>query len=257
MATLHVRNVPDDLYERLRERSVANGRSIGAEVVVYLERELFGEPRRTRYFPGSIRRRPAATPFERFSPRAKQVVVDAQESARELGASGLGTEHLLLALYREPPTIALLVLDAAGVDESTIRATIEGEAAAQQASVGAESGTPFTPGAKKALELALREYIEMGSVEIEPEHLLLGIAGEAEGPGARILAAAGQTVESLRAAVCQPRPMFQPQQGFRVLELNGDAGDWERELNTFAARGYSLVDIVNGRAIFAVSMSGL
>jgi hypothetical protein len=260
MATLHVRSVPDELYEQLRERAAANGRSIGAEIVMLLERELGDEKAQSGRFRRGPRRRAAATPFERFSPRARQVIVDAQAAARELEAPGLGTEHLLLALYEPPPTIALMVLEDAGVAEAQVREAIEAEEPARPAET--ESAIPFTPGSKKALELALREYIDMGAVEIEPEHLLIGVAGEAEGLGARILAAAGATADSLRKAACMPRTMpafaqFLPQQGFRVLALTGDAGDWERELNTFAARGYSLVEIVNGRAIFAVSTSGL
>jgi plasmid stability protein len=261
MATLHVRNVPDELYERLRANAAANERSIGAEVVFLLEEELSSDrPAPRRRFPGALRRRPAtATPFERFSPRSRQVIIEAQEAAEALGAPGLGTEHLLLALFRDPPTLALMVLNMAGVEEAAVRATIESEG--EGATEPPSGGMPFTPGAKKALELGLREYITTGDVQIQPEHLLVGISAEGEGLGARILSSAGQTTQQLRDAICMPRALpafaqFQPQQGFRVLELTGEAGDWEKELNTFAARGYSLVEIVNGRAIFAISMSG-
>jgi hypothetical protein len=263
MSTLHVRKVPETLYERLRDRALANGRSIGAEVVVLLESEFLGTSETSgnsrRRFPPTLRRRPASTPFERFSPRARQLVVDAQEAASELGAPGLGTEHLLLAMFREPPTIALMVLDAAGLGEAQVRSAIQTEGSTGEAPPSV--GMPFTPGAKKALELALREYIDTGDMQIEPEHVLVGVAAESDGLGARILVASGQDAKVLRDAICMPRslPAFaqlQPQQGFRVLELTGEAGDWERELNAYAARGYSLVQIVNGRAIFAVSMSG-
>jgi plasmid stability protein len=259
LATLHVRNVPDPLYDALRERAARNGRSIGAEVVVLLERELDGGTLRRR-LPATMRRRPSATPFERFSQRARQVVVDALELAQGLGAPGLGTEHLLLALFRDPPSIALMVIETAGLDEGSVQEAIAAEPA-REAGPGGPDIVPFTPGAKKALELALREYIETGDLQIEPEHLLVGIAAESEGLGARILASAGQTAEDVRRAICMPHALpgfaqFRPQQGFRVLELTGDAGEWEREMNTFAARGYSLVEIVGGRAIFAVSMAG-
>jgi Clp amino terminal domain, pathogenicity island component/Arc-like DNA binding domain len=264
MATLHVRNVPDGVYEQLRERAAGNGRSIGAELVVLLESELLGTTEASgnarRRFPQTLRRRAASTPFERFSDRSRQVVADALETAAQLRAPALGTEHLLLALFRDPPTIALMVLDAAGLDESAVRSAVEAEHAGLDAPP-ATTGMPFTPGAKKALEVALREYIDTGDIQIEPEHLLVGISVESDGLGARILNAAGQDAAEIRAAICMPRslPAFaqlQPQQGFRVLELAGEAGDWERELNTFAARGYSLVQIVGGRAIFAVSISG-
>jgi plasmid stability protein len=260
MATLHVRNVPDELYERLRASAAANERSIGAEVVFLLEGELSSDrPAQPRRFPGTLRRRPAAaTPFERFSPRSRQLILDAQDAAEALGAPALGTEHMLLAMFRDPPTLALMVLNMAGVEEAAVRARIEAEPTSEPAASG---GMPFTPGAKKALELALREYIATGNVQIEPEHILVGISAELAGLGARILSSAGQGTQQLRDAICMPSSLpafaqFQPQQGFRVLELTGEAGDWEKELNTFAARGYSLVEIVNGRAIFAISMSG-
>jgi hypothetical protein len=253
MATLHVRNVPDELYERLRERAAANGRSIGAEVVVVLETELGhggARPWRSMF----SRRRYAPTPFHRFTPQARNVVAQAKEEARELGDAAIGTEHLLLALLRAPGPVALFVLDSSGLDYAQARSAV---AEVQRDRADEPSGLPFTPGAKKAMELALRYCIELRSSQIGPEHLLLGIAREEDGLGARILAGAGLDVPTLRRGLAVPSEL-QPYElrveghGFRVVELTGDAPDWERQLNSLAARGYELVEIVTGKAIFRV-----
>ena len=253
MATLHVRNVPDQLYERLRERATASGRSIGAEIVVVLEAELEitgVRPWRTMF----TRRRQASTPFRHFSPPARGVVAEAKDAARELGDSAIGTEHLLLALLRAPGMVASFVVETSGLDYEQTRSALEG---VQRERPGVPTGMPFTPGAKKAMELALRYCIELRSSQIGPEHLLLGIAREEEGLGAQILAGAGLDVSTLRRGLAVPTEL-QPYElrieghGFRVVELTGDAPDWELQLNSLAARGYELVEIVTGKAIFRV-----
>src|SRR6476469_9569559 len=103
MATLHVRNFPDALYERLRGNAERNGRSIGAETIFLLQSAALAGM--TAGYPATRRRRrgrkqPAA-PFEHFSPRARQLVARAHEEARELGSNAIGTEHLLLGLLRD------------------------------------------------------------------------------------------------------------------------------------------------------------
>lgn len=258
MATLHVRNVPDPLYEWLRASAAANGRSIGAEVVVVLEHQaLAGGESDSWPRIASVRRRQGATPFERFSPRARQVIVAAQDEAAGLGAPGIGTEHLLLALFRGTGPFALLPLEDAGLSYDEVRAVVEAESTPGESASG--HGLPFTPESKKALELALRECIGAHDPAIEPWHLLLGLAGVEEGPGARFLLEAGQDVNSLRQALraMAPFPQQGPvlQHGFRVIELRGDAGDWEQQLNAHAARGHELVEIVDRRAIFRVTVS--
>jgi hypothetical protein len=254
MATLHVRNVPDELYEKLRERAALNGRSIGAEVVVVLETELGhggSRPWRSMF----SRRRYAPTPFHRFTPRARNVVAQAKEEARELGDPAIGTEHLLLAILHTPGPIAAFVHDSAGLDYDQARAAVDGVERARSDEPG---GLPFTPGAKKAMELALRYCIELRSSQIGPEHLLLGIAREEEGLGARILAGAGLDVPTLRRGLVVPEELqpyelrMEEAHGFRVVELSGDAVEWERQLNSLAARGYELVEIISGKAIFRV-----
>jgi hypothetical protein len=95
-----------------------------------------------------------------------------------------------------------------------------------------------------------------GSGQIGPEELLLGIAREDEGFGARILFEAGLDVATLRRGLAVPPPA-EPPAGFRVVELAGSADDWEQQLNSLAARGYELVEIVAGRAIFRVQVQEL
>jgi ATP-dependent Clp protease ATP-binding subunit ClpC len=123
--------------------------------------------------------------FERFTERARQVVVLAQDEARALRHNYIGTEHLLLGLLREQEGIAARVLDSLGITIGEVRVQVgrivgEGdEATAAQ--------IPFTPRAKKVLELALREAQALGHHYIGTEHLLLGLVRENEGVAARIL----------------------------------------------------------------------
>lgn len=253
MATLHVRNFPDDLYDQLRAQAAASGRSIGAEAVNLIEAQLKSGGKAGHHAFTRRRRRSVTTPFEHFSPRARQVVFDAQDEARELGHDHVGTEHLLLALARERTTLAARALESAGIDHAQVREEVErtvgrgGELPAGQ--------LPFTPGAKKALELALRESLDMSDPFIGPEHLLLGIAREDESVGARIVADRGQSADSLRRCVrnlvFRPPPVaLEPGQAIRVVELEGDPADWESKLNDLAGGGYELVQIVDRRAIF-------
>ncbi len=263
MATLHVRNVPDPLYEALRDRAAGSGRSISGEALMILGAELgpsallVGERMGTR-----TGRRGPTSQFERFTPRARNVVLDAREAADKLGAPAIGTDHLLLALMHAPDTIASWVLGNAGLDYVGLFARLEAEFEPEGEERSSLAGTPLTPGTKHALELALRACINQRSLQIQPEHLLLGIAQEGSGPGAQILRDAGLAAEEVLRAVTAPRrveygaPRFEPATfGFRVLQLAGEASQWEQELNSYAARGYELVEIVGDRAIFAVRMS--
>src|SRR5919108_5308697 len=123
--------------------------------------------------------------FERFTERARQVVVLAQDEARAFKHNYIGTEHLLLGLLREEEGLAARVLDALDVTIEEVRAQV-----ARIIGQGDEFKTgqiPFTPRAKKVLELALREALSLGHDYIGTEHILLGIARENEGVAARIL----------------------------------------------------------------------
>jgi ATP-dependent Clp protease ATP-binding subunit ClpC len=123
--------------------------------------------------------------FERFTERARQVVVLAQDEARSLRHNYIGTEHLLLGLLREEEGIAARVLESFDVTVEEVRAQV-----ARIVGQGDEVTTgqiPFTPRAKKVLELSLREALELGHKWIGTEHLLLGLVRENEGVAVQIL----------------------------------------------------------------------
>jgi ATP-dependent Clp protease ATP-binding subunit ClpC len=134
--------------------------------------------------------------FERFTERGRQAVVLAQDEARSLKHNYIGTEHLLLGLLREEEGMAARVLEALGVRHDEVRAQVmrvigEGEQV--------PSGQiPFTPRAKKVLELALREALSLGHNYLGTEHILLGIVREKDGVGARILLEFGADRETVR-----------------------------------------------------------
>ncbi len=137
--------------------------------------------------------------FERFTERARQVVVLAQDEARGLRHNYIGTEHLLLGLLREEDGVAALALDSLditvqGVREQVARIIGQGD----QVTSGQ---IPFTPRAKKVLELALREALRLGHNYIGTEHILLGLVRENEGVAARILLDFDTNAEKVRDEV--------------------------------------------------------
>jgi ATP-dependent Clp protease ATP-binding subunit ClpC len=127
--------------------------------------------------------------FERFTERARQVVVFAQDEARRLGHGYIGTEHLLLGILREEEGLGARVLGSLGVAVEETRervATIVGRGDETPA-----GQIPFTPNAKRALELSLQEALSLGDGFIGTEHLLLGLCRESQGVAAQILIEAG------------------------------------------------------------------
>jgi ATP-dependent Clp protease ATP-binding subunit ClpC len=123
--------------------------------------------------------------FERFTNRARHVVVLAQEEARGLQHNYIGTEHILLGLIGEPGGVAAQALDRFGVTLAGAREEVKGIVGIGK---GAVSGhIPFTPRAKKTLELALREALQLNHNYIGTEHILLGVIREGEGVGAQVL----------------------------------------------------------------------
>ena len=137
--------------------------------------------------------------FERFTEPARQAVVFAQEEARALNHNYIGTEHLLLGLLREEEGLGARVLVSLGVSLDGVRDQV-----ARIIGQGDEVGTgqvPFTPRAKKVLELSLREALALGHNYIGTEHVLLGLVAEGEGVACRILLDFGATVETVREAV--------------------------------------------------------
>ena len=137
--------------------------------------------------------------FERFTERARQVVVLAQEEARALKHNYIGTEHLLLGLLREEEGVAARVLDSLQISTEEVRAAV-----VRIVGTGEEVATgqiPFTPRAKKVLELALREALSLGHNYIGTEHILLGLIREDEGVAARILLDLDAEPEKIRNEV--------------------------------------------------------
>ena len=134
--------------------------------------------------------------FERFTERARQVVVLAQDEARALKHNYIGTEHILLGLLREEEGLAARVLDSLEITVEEVRAQV-----ARIVGQGDEVTTgqiPFTPRAKKVLELALREALSLGHNYIGTEHILLGLVRENEGVAARILLDFDADAEKIR-----------------------------------------------------------
>jgi ATP-dependent Clp protease ATP-binding subunit ClpA len=139
--------------------------------------------------------------FERFTDRARRVVVLAQEEARLLNHDYVGTEHLLLGMIAEGQGVAATALESLGIRLEAVRAQVEeviGQG--QQAPSG---HIPFTPRAKTVLELSLREAKQLGHDYIGTEHLLLGLVREGEGVAAQVLVKLGADLSRVRQQVIQ------------------------------------------------------
>jgi ATP-dependent Clp protease ATP-binding subunit ClpC len=123
--------------------------------------------------------------FERFTERARKVVVLAQEEARTFNHNYIGTEHLLLGLLREDEGVAARALSSLNVHLDEVREQVESIVGYGEEGTGGQA--PFTPRSKKVLELALREALQLGHNYIGTEHILLGLVRESEGVAARVL----------------------------------------------------------------------
>jgi len=145
--------------------------------------------------------------FERFTDRARRVVVLAQEEARMLNHNYIGTEHILLGLIHEGEGVAAKALESMGISLESVRQQVEeiiGQG--QQAPSG---HIPFTPRAKKVLELSLREALQLGHNYIGTEHILLGLIREGEGVAAQVLVKLGADLNKVRQQVIQLLSGFQ------------------------------------------------
>jgi len=139
--------------------------------------------------------------FERFTERARNAVRFAQEEARRLGHASVGPEHLLLGLLGEPEGIGAKALVALGAFPDGLRAEVEEMVGRGE---GAPTGhVPFTPRAKKVLELSLREALQLGHNYIGTEHILLGLIREGEGVAAQVLVKLGAGLDRVRQQVIQ------------------------------------------------------
>ena len=156
--------------------------------------------------------------FERFTDRARRVVVLAQEEARMLNHNYLGTEHILLGLIHEGEGVAAKALESLGISLEAVRAQVEeiiGQG--QQAPSG---HIPFTPRAKKVLELSLREALQLGHNYIGTEHILLGLIREGEGVAAQVLVKLGADLNRVRQQVIQ---LLSGYQGKEAVTQGGPA----------------------------------
>ncbi|WP_406206018.1 AAA family ATPase [Kitasatospora sp. NBC_01560] len=148
--------------------------------------------------------------FERFTEGARQVVVLAQEEARRLNHNYLGTEHLLLGMLHEGAGVAAEALGSSGISLQAVREKVE-----EIIGLGQEAPAallPFTPRAKKVLELSLREMTQAGRSHIGTEHLLLGLIREGEGVAAQVLLRLGADFKRVHGEVMQilARPVTEP-----------------------------------------------
>jgi ATP-dependent Clp protease ATP-binding subunit ClpA len=139
--------------------------------------------------------------FERFTDRARRVIVLAQEEARMLNHDYIGTEHILLGLIHVGEGVAAKALESLNVSLRAARSEVE--AMIGQGQDGLTGHIPFTPRAKKVLELSLREALQLGHDYIGTEHILLGLVREGEGVGAQVLTKLGATLEKVRGEVAR------------------------------------------------------
>ncbi len=155
--------------------------------------------------------------FERFTDRARRVVVLAQEEAKMLNHNYIGTEHILLGLIHEGEGVAAKALESLGISLDAVREQVQdiiGQG--QQQPTG---HIPFTPRAKKVLELSLREALQLGHNYIGTEHILLGLIREGEGVAAQVLVKLGADLNRVRQQVIQ---LLSGYQGKEAVAVGGE-----------------------------------
>jgi ATP-dependent Clp protease ATP-binding subunit ClpC len=161
------------------------------------------------------------TMLERFTDRARRVVVLAQEEARRLDHNYIGTEHILLGLIHEGDGVAATALESLGISLDAVRQQVE-EIIGRGQQAPSEY-IPFTPRAKKVLELSLREALQLGQSYIDTEHILLGLIREGDGVAAQVLVRLGADLNRVREQVIQllaGYPAEEPGPGVKVrLEM--------------------------------------
>ncbi len=197
--------------------------------------------------------------FERFTDRARRVLVLAQEEAKLLNHNYIGTEHILLGLIHEGEGVAAKSLESLGISLEAVRERVQ--EIIGQAGSGSSTPIPFTPRAKKVLELSLREALQLGHNYIGTEHMLLGLVREGEGTAAQVLVSLGADLSRVRQQVIQllsgyvgnegagtgtQAPKGEPQQGAAGTSNSPVLDQFGRNL-TQTAREKSL-DPVIGRA---------
>ncbi|MDO8848195.1 MAG: ATP-dependent Clp protease ATP-binding subunit [Coriobacteriia bacterium] len=169
--------------------------------------------------------------FERFTEKARRVVVYAQEEARMLNQNYIGTEHLLLGLIREQDGIAAKALESLDISLEDVHQQVE-ELIGRGTYVPT-GHIPFTPRAKKVLELSLREALQLGHNYIGTEHILLGLIREGEGVAAQVLLNLGADLEKVRSAVIQLLSGYYGKQTEPTEERRGGRGSEGALLDEF------------------------
>jgi ATP-dependent Clp protease ATP-binding subunit ClpC len=168
--------------------------------------------------------------FERFTDRARRVVVAAQDEARLLGHNHIGSEHLLLGLLDVQGGVAVQVLESAGITAEAARAEVGKIAGTEKKSP--RGPVPFTPRAKKILELSLREALEQRKSYIGTEHILLAVMRDADGLGAQVLQRLGGSLSALRQRVLEAGRTATPE-----AATEEDSGPASRPWNWQYAQG--------------------
>jgi ATP-dependent Clp protease ATP-binding subunit ClpA len=180
--------------------------------------------------------------FERFTDRARQVVFLAQEEARRLNHNYIGTEHLLLGLLREGEGVAAKALGSLGISLEAVRVQVEERTG--QGHATPTGHIPFTPRAKKVLELSLREALQLGHNYLGTEHILLGLLRE--GVAARVLAGFGADHARLREQVVRLLDGDGEQAGARTrlvrLTVPADLLDYEEQIAQLRRQKEAAID---------------
>ena len=199
--------------------------------------------------------------FERFTDRSRRVLVLAQEESRLLGHDFIGTEHLLLGLIGEGHGVAATTLDSLGISLEAARERVV-EAVGKGGTPGAGS-PPFTPRAKKVLELSLREALQLGQGHIGTEHLLFGLVREGEGGGIQVLAGLGADSDRVRERLIEhlsgqipQRPSsgtVGPDASFSPADLSGAAAALRRLLDAPPSRDAREGSMMTGRLEGAIA----
>jgi ATP-dependent Clp protease ATP-binding subunit ClpA len=176
--------------------------------------------------------------FERFTDRARRVVVLAQDEARLLRHNYIGTEHILLGLIHEGEGVAARALESLGISLEMVRHQVEEIIGEGQ--VVPSGHIPFTPRAKKVLELSLREALDIGHNYIGTEHLLLGLIREGHGVAAQVLVALGADLSRVRQQVIDVLAAYQGRTGEAgqapARSASAEAGRQERPAAALAGR---------------------
>lgn len=176
--------------------------------------------------------------FERFTDRARRVIVLAQNEARMLNHSYIGTEHILLGLIHEGEGVAAKALESLGISLAAVRQEVE--EIIGHGTTPPKGHIPFTPRAKKVLELSLREGLQMGHKYIGTEFLLLGLIREGEGVAAQVLVKLGADLPRVRQQVIQLLSGYEGNGGSPEVEDSGDtvgAGSGSRTMGGPASSG--------------------